>query len=368
MRWDSQSLQRSLLLSALLCAPPVLAQYAGGMLNVYNWSDYIGETTLQDFSEEFDIKVNYDVYDSSQVVDTKLLAGRSGYDVVFHAASNSAPLIPAGIYRPLDKSLLPHWKHLDPRLLMRLVEFDPDNRYGVPYMWGTTGFSYNEDMILERMPNAPLSSAELVFNPDVVSRFADCGVTFLDSPSEVLGTALAYLGHDPNSIDPHELEAAGDLVRAVRPYIKYFDSTKMLLDLPSEEVCIAHSWSGDYSVANRRAREAGIDIELGFNIPDEGSLIWFDIMLIPSDASNVRNAHLFMDYLMRPDVIAKISNFTGYANANLAATHLVDLSITTDLAIYPDESIIERSKVTISHPPKLQRLRSRLWTRIKAGL
>ena len=357
-----------LVLFGLVCAPFASGQYAGGRLNIYNWSDYMGETTLEDFSKEFDIKVNYDVYDSSQVVDTKLLAGRSGYDVVFHAVSSSAPLFPAGIFLPLDESLLPNWKFLDQRLLTRLAEFDPENRYGVPYMWGTTGFAYNEDMILQRMPNAPLTSAELVFNPDVVSRFADCGVTLLDSPSEVLGTALAYLGYDPNSIDREELEAAGNVVRSVRPYIKYFDSTKMLLDLPSEEVCIAHSWSGDYSVANRRAREAGIDIDLGFTIPDEGSLMWFDIMLVPADAANVTNAHLFMNFLMRPEVIAKISNFTGYANANVAATHLVDARITTDLAIYPDESIIERSTVTVSHPPKVQRLRSRLWTRIKAGL
>lgn len=357
-----------LLLCCALFAQTTTAQYSGGTLSIYNWSDYIGDTTLEDFSSEYGIKVNYDVYDSSAVVDTKLLAGRTGYDVVFHAASNSAPLIPAGIYLPLDKSLIPNWKYLEPGLLERVAEFDPENRYGVPYMWGTTGFSYNRDLVLERMPNAPLHSAELVFNPDVVSRFADCGVTFLDSASEVLGTALAYLGFHPNSIDRDELEAAGDVVRAVRPYIKYFDSTKMLLDMPSQEVCIAHSWSGDYSVAAKRARDEGIDIDLGFTIPDEGSLMWFDLLLIPSDAPNVKNAHLFINYLMRPEVIAKITNFTGYANANTAAIHLVDQVLASDLAVYPDEAIIARSTVTLSYPPKLQRLRSRLWTRIKAGL
>ena len=359
---------RTSLLFCALFAQTTTAQYPGGTLSIYNWSDYIGETTLDDFSSEYGIKVNYDVYDSSSVVDTKLLAGRTGYDVVFHAASNSAPLIPAGIYRPLDKSLIPNWKYLEPELLSRVAEFDPGNRYGVPYMWGTTGFSFNRDLILERMPNAPFNSAELVLNPEIVSRFADCGVTLLDSASEVLGTALAYLGYHPNSIDPEELEAAGNVVRAIRPYIKYFDSTKMLLDMPSQEVCIAQSWSGDYSVAAKRAREAGIDIDLGFTIPDEGSLMWFDLLLIPSDAPNLKNAHLFINYLMRPDVIAAITNFTGYANANTAAIHLVDPALASDLAVYPDESIIARSTVTLSHPPKLQRLRSRLWTRIKAGL
>ena len=341
---------------------------AAGTLNIYNWSDYIGETTIEDFSREFDVQVNYDVYDSSAVVDTKLLAGRTGYDLVFHAASNSAPLIPAGVYRPLDKSRLANWKHLDPRLLLRLTAFDPDNRHGMPYMWGTTGFAYNRRLILERMPDAPLDSAALVFDPEVVSRFADCGVTLLDSASEVLGTALAYLGFDPNSVAPDELNAAADILRAVRPYIKYFDSTKMLLDLPSEEVCIAHSWSGDYSVAAKRAREAGIDIDLDFNIPADASLMWFDLVLIPADARNVHNAHLFLNFLLRPEVIAPITNFTGYANANLAATPLVDASIASNVAIYPDAAIMQLSTVTLSHPPKMQRLRSRLWTRIKAGL
>ena len=359
---------RWLLFWCVLCAPAALAEDPGGTLNIYNWADYIGEDTLSDFSSEYGIKVNYDVYDSSQVVDTKLLAGRTGYDVVFHAASNSAPLLAVGVYLPLDKSLLPNWKYLEPNLLARVAEFDPGNQYGFPYMWGTTGFSYNKDLVLERMPNAPLNSADLVLNPDVVSRLADCGVSLLDSASEVLGMALLYLGYDASSVDPEELDEAADVLRAVRPYIKYFDSTKLLLDLPSKEICVAQSWSGDYSVATKRARDAGIDIDIGFNIPDEGSLMWFDLGFIPSDARNVRNAHLFLNYLMRPDVIAKITNFTGYANANRAAIHLVDPVLASDLAVYPDEAIIARSTVTLSHPPKIQRLRSRLWTRVKAGL
>ncbi len=352
----------------LLCLLLSAGAEASGTLNIYNWSDYIGETTLKDFSTEFGVKVNYDIYDAAAVVDTKLLAGRSGYDLVFHAASNSAPLIPAGVYLPLDKSRLPNWRHLDSALLARLAEFDPGNQYGLPYTWGTTGFAYNRRMVLERMPDAPLNHAAMVFNPSVVSRFADCGVTLLDSPSEVIGTVLAYLGFDPNSVNRQELDAASDVLRAVRPYIKYFDSTKMLIDLPSEEVCIAHSWSGDFSVAAKRARDAGLDIDIGFNVPEDASLIWFDLVFIPADASNVENAHLFLNYLLRPDVIAAVTNFTGYANANSSATTLVDANLASNPAVYPDEVIIERSTMALLHPPKIERLRSRLWTRIKAGL
>lgn len=354
---------------ALISSSAVYAEdERSGYLNVYNWADYIGETTLQDFEQEFGIKVNYDVYDTSQIVDAKLMAGKSGYDIVVHAASNSAQLIPIGVYQALDRSKLPNWKHLDPALLARIEPFDPGNRYGFPYMWGTTGFSYNKRMILERMQDAPLHSASLVFEPDVVSRFADCGVTLLDSASEVLGTALVYLGHDANSVNPSDLKEAENLLRAIRPYIKYFSSSKILLDLPSQEVCIAQSWSGDYSVASRRAAEAGIDIELGFNIPTEGSLIWFDVIYILADAPNPDNAHLFIDYLMRPEVIAGISNYIGYANANLKATPLVDKSISADTAIYPDQAVLDRLSVTTNLPPKIQRRRSRTWTRIKSGL
>jgi putrescine transport system substrate-binding protein len=337
-------------------------------LNVYNWADYIGETTLQQFEEEFGITVNYDVYDTAAIVDTKLMAGRSGYDVVIHAASNSAQLIPIGVFQALDKSKLSNWQNLDPILLSRVAQFDPDNRFGFPYMWGTTGFSYNKRLVLERMPEAPLNSADLVFDPEIAAKFADCGISFLDSASEVLGMAMVYLGYDANSVEPLELQHAKDLLSGVRPYIKYFSSTKSLLDLPSEEICIAQNWSGDYSVANRRAEEAGIEVDLQFNIPEEGSLIWFDVAFIPSDAPNPEAAHKFINFLMRPEIIAEISDYTGYANVNLPATPLVDSEITGDPAIYPDDDVLSRMSVTTNLPPKVERLRNRAWTRIKAGL
>ncbi|MEM7000249.1 MAG: polyamine ABC transporter substrate-binding protein [Pseudomonadota bacterium] len=357
-----------LLIGMLVSGPNHAAEQAAGVVNVYNWADYIGETTLAGFEEEFGIQVNYDVYDTSAIVDVKLMAGRSGYDVVIHAASNSAQLIPIGVFQQLDRSKLPNWTNLDPLLLSRVAQFDPDNLYGFPYMWGTTGFSFNRRMLQERMPDPPLDSAELVFNPEVVAHFADCGVTLLDSASEVLGMALVYLGYEANSVEREELKQAEALLSAIRPHIKYFGSSKLLLDLPSEEVCIAQSWSGDYSVASRRAAEAGIEIDLGFNIPQEGSLMWFDVAFIPADAPNARNAHLFLNYLMRPEVIAEISNYTGYANINRRATELVEESIRSDPAIYPDDNVLRRMSVTTTLPPKIERRRSRAWTRIKSGL
>jgi putrescine transport system substrate-binding protein len=208
----------------------------------------------------------------------------------------------------------------------------------------------------------------LIFDPETVSKFADCGVTLLDSAAEVIGMTMLYLGHDANSVAPEHLEQAERLLRSIRPYVKYFSSTKLLLDLPSKEVCIAMSWSGDYSVANRRAAEAGIDLTLGYTIPTEGSLIWFDTAFIPADAANVYGAHLFLNFIMRPDVIAEVSNFIGYANANLGASELMDADITSDLAIYPDEATIKRLSSGRTLPPKLERLRSRVWTRVKSGL
>ena len=363
------SLLTLLLSFAIIWGSDLLAsQNEPSILNVYNWADYIGETTVSDFEREYGIKVNYDIYDSSEMVDAKLMAGKSGYDVVLHSASNSARLIPIGMFLPLDKRRLPNWKNLDPVLLASFSKYDPGNKFGVPYMWGTTGFAYNQDLIQERMENAPVDSAGLVFNPEIVSRFADCGVSLLDSPGEVIPMAMIYLGHESDSVQPAHLKEAEELLRSIRPYIKYFNSTKMLIDMPSKEICIAMSWSGDYSIASRRAKAAGIEIDIRYSIPKEGSLIWFDVLYIPADASHVKNAYLFLDYLLRPEVIADISNFTGYANANQYATALVDPAITSDPGIYANESVLKRLSSTRTLAPKLERLRSRVWTRIKSGL
>ncbi len=354
-----------LLMAGLLMTGPALAE---PVLNIYNWADYIGETTIEDFENEFGIKVNYDVYESSEIVDAKMMAGKSGYDLVVHSAAFSSRLLEVGIYAKLDWTQLENKDNLDAALVQSFSRFDPGNQFGMPYMWGTTGFSYNREMLLERMPDAPLDSADLVFNPGILARFADCGVSLLDSSNDVIPLVMIYLGHPPNSIDPQHLKDAQNTLTAIRPYIRYFSSTKMLLDLPSKEICIAQSWSGDYSIAARRALEAGIDIELGYNIPKEGSLIWFDAWYIPADAPHQDNAYLFLDYLLRPEVIADISNNVGYANSNQRATPLVDPAMTSDPAIYPNAAIVSRLAPGKVYPPKQERARTRVWTRLKSGL
>ena len=359
----------AVLLAALLAAmSPIVAADEEPVLNVYNWADYIGETTLADFEAEYGIEVNYDLYDSSPTVDAKLMAGHSGYDVVVHSAGYSSRLQEVGIYRELDRSKLDNWRHLDPELLRQFAQFDPGNRYGVPYMWGTTGFTYNEAMILERMPDAPVDSAALVFDPAVASHFADCGISLLEAPTEVIPAALLYLGRDPNSLAPEDLRAAEQVLQAVRPYIRYYSATKFLLDLPAGETCIAGTWSGDYAVATIRAREGGLDIPLRYSVPKEGSTIWFDTAYIPADAPHPDNAHLFLNYLLRPEVIADVTNFTGYANANRSAFELVSTEFTSDPAIYPDAEIMQRLHTVHLAGPKEERRRTRAWTRAKSGL
>jgi putrescine transport system substrate-binding protein len=338
------------------------------VVNIYNWSDYIDPTVINEFESEYGIKVNYDIYDSSEMVDTKLMTGGSGYDIVVHAASFSSRLIPIGIYKPVDTSRLQNWHHIDRDIVDKISQNYGEDVTGVPYMWGTTGFTYNRDMILARMPDAPLTSAALLFDPAIVSRFADCGVSLLDDPTSVIPLAMLYLGYPANSVDQDHLNVVENLLKSVRPYIKYFSSTKMLLDLPSEEVCIAMSWSGDYSVAITRAAEAGLNIDLGYSIPREGSTDWYDVMYLPSDAPHVDNAYLFLDFMLRPEIIARASNYTGYANANRSANALVDPAITGDPAIYPDAETMLRLHASKILPPKLERRRSRTWTKIKTGL
>jgi len=337
-------------------------------LNIYNWADYIHPDAITRFEEEFGIDITYDIYDSSEIVDTKLMTGRSGYDVVVHAASFTARLATVGIFHPVDFNKLPNWHHLDPNLIRRADEKYSNGLQGVPFFWGTTGITYNVDLIKERMPNAPLDSSALIFDPEIISKFTDCGISFLDDPTSVIPMAMMYLGYPANSVDLQQLKEVETLVKAVRPFITYFSSTKMLLDLPSEEVCIAMSWSGDYSVASNRAKEAGIDINLDYIIPKEGGGMWFDNMYIPEDAPHRENAYLFLNYMLRPEVIAASTDYIGYANANKSATPMVNPSLTANVAIYPDAKTLQRLQTTEVLAPKEERKRSRTWTKIKTGL
>lgn len=338
------------------------------VLNVFSWPDYVAPNTIRDFEREYRIKVNFDTYDSTEMAEARLLAGRTGYDVVVHAERYSTRLIKIGVYRPLDRAKLTNWGNLDPWVLKTLDSADPGNKYGVPYLWGTSGFTYNVRMIRERMPNAPVTSGDMIFKPEVARRFADCGITFIDEPTDVIPMAMVYLGHDPDSLDPRDLAEVEALLKGVRPYIRYFSSAKMLIDLPNEEVCIAMSWSGDYAQAMNRAKEAGRPVQLAYTTPREGTLAWFDLWFIPADAPHPDNAHLFLNYLLRPEVIAAISNETRYAAPNLKALPLVLPEVRNDPAIYPPDDVRRSLRKGIIHSPKEERVRSRLWSRVKTGL
>ncbi|MDZ4728462.1 MAG: polyamine ABC transporter substrate-binding protein [Xanthomonadales bacterium] len=358
-----------LLLFLLICSIPTLLNAAEEKeLNVYNWADYIGPDTIANFEKEFGIKVNYDLYDSTEVVEAKLLAGRTGYDVVMHSARYSARLIPIGVYQPLQKDQLPLWGNLDPWVLDVMAGYDPGNTYGMPYMWGSTGYAINVEMVKARMPDAPLGSAAMLFDPKVVSKFTDCGVSFIDEPTDVIPMVLQYLGHDPNSLEPDDMAEVEATLKSVRPYIRYFSSTKMINDLPNQEVCVAMSWSGDYAQAMNRALEVGVQVDLAYYTPKEGWVYWFDGVFITSDAPHPDNAHLFLNYLLRPEVMADISNETRYGNANLAAKAFMDTAVVNDPAAYPSDEARQHAAIGYIFGPKEERRRTRSWSRIKTGL
>lgn len=338
------------------------------VLNVYNWSDYVAPDTIANFEREYGIQVNYDVYDSSEIVDAKLLAGHSGYDIVFHDYQFASRLAPLGIFEKLDYSKLHNYHYLNQKLLEKINVYDDVKGYPVPYMWGSTGFAYNYDMVHARLPDAPLGSSAMLFDPKVVSELADCGVTWLDSPTDVIPLVLAYLGLDPNAVDEESLAAAEAQLDQVRPYIRYFSSTKMISDLPNREVCVAMSWSGDYAQAAARADEAGISIDLRYTIPGEGSRLWVDGMFIPSDAPHPGNAYLFLDYILRPEVTAAISDYIFYASANEAAKALLDPEVLNDPGIYPDEAAWNLLYPVYFGEPARERLRTRTWSRVKSGI
>lgn len=337
-------------------------------LHVYNWSDYIADDTIEKFEAETGIEVSYDVYDSNEVLEAKLLSGNTGYDVVVPTSDFMFRQSQADVYQKLDKSKLPNWEHLDEDILARLdASHDPDNQYAAPYMWGTTGIGYNVNMVNERMPDAPTDSWAMMLDPDVVKNFADCGVTLLDAPTEVFPATLSYLGMDPTGNDPENLEKALEHLLKIRPYIKYFHSSQNINDLANGDVCVAMGWSGDMYIARDRAAEAGEGIEVDYVIPKEGALIWFDVMAIPADAPNPDNAHKFLDFIMRPEIAADITNYVWYASANASATELVDEEVTGDPAIYPPQEVKENLFPAVVQPPQYDRLMTRAFTKLKTG-
>ena len=337
------------------------------VLNVYNWSDYVEPTVLEEFTRKTGIKVNYDVFDANEVLETKLLTGHTNYDVVVPSAPFLQRQITAGVFQKLDKSQLPNLKNLDPDMLKRIAVYDAGNEHSVPYMWVTSGPGYNVAKIKERMPDAPVDSLRMFYDPAVIAKFKDCGVSILDAPAEVVGTVLIYLGKDPRSESPEDLKAAEAVLLSIRPYLRYVHSSRYIDDLANGETCLALGWSGDVKQARDRAKDAGKGIEIKYNIPREGSIMNFDMLAIPADAPHPHNAHLFINYLLDPEVAAKNSNLVKYANINTASTPMLVDAVKGDPNIYPPPDI--QAKL-VPEPPlsqEYQRLLTRTWTRFKTG-
>jgi putrescine transport system substrate-binding protein len=340
------------------------------VVNVYNWADYIAPDTIDKFEAEYGIEVNYDLYDASNTVDIKLLAGNSGFDVVSHSNWQSSPLVPIGVFEKLDFSLLPNVVHLDPELMARIDIYEAVRGYMVPYHWGTTGYAWNADMVRERLPDHPMTTGDVLFDPEVISQLADCGVSLLDGSTEVLSAAFAYLGGDPQQYDINDenIAAAEEQLKKIRPYVRYFSNDKMMSDLPNKEVCVAMSWSGDFAQAQARAEEAGIDIDLRYTVPQEGSRLWVDGLYIPIDAPHRENAYKFINFMLRPAIAAANANHSFYANANGSSWPLMHPEILNNPAIFPDESNWERLYASPVSDVKRIRPRTRAFARVKSGL
>ena len=338
------------------------------VLNVYNWSDYLAPDTIANFEKETGIKVVYDVYDSNEILEAKLIAGSSGYDVVFPSARPFGERqIKAGLYEALDRAQLPNWKNLDPAVLAAQVDADPGNAHLVPYLWGSTGLGYNVKAVKERLGDVPVDSWSILFDPASAAKLADCGISILDDEQEGYGAALIWQGKVPHEPGPAQTEAVTKAYAGIAPYIRYFNSSKYIDDLANGEICLAMGYSGDVLQARDRAEEARNGVEVAFVIPKEGALRAIDNAAIPKDAPHPRNAHKFLDYLMRPEVIAAITNSVGYPNANLAATALVDEEIRTDPAVYPAPEVVAKLVEARTVPEEESRERVRAWTRIKTG-
>jgi putrescine transport system substrate-binding protein len=336
-------------------------------LFIYNWTDFIGRNTIAEFEKQTGIKVTYDVYDSEETMDARLLAGSSGYDVVVASTEYFGREIKAGVYIPLDRSKLPNWKNLDPRILAIQTAHDPGNLHSVPYMHAINGFAYNVDMIKARMPNAPVNSLDMIFKPEIVSKFADCGVTFLDSAADTLMLALQYLGLDPNTTKAEDYKAAETLLLKVRPYIRSFDSSEYLNGLANREICIAMSWSSDYALSRARARAVGVNVNLAFTVPKEGANQNFSSLLIPEGAPHPEAAYQFLNFILRPDIIAEITNEIYYGNDNIASRSLISPSILNDDTLYPTPEIEARLYRATEASAATERIRTRTWTRVKTA-
>ena len=345
------------------------AAMAAGSLNVTNWAEYIGEDTIANFAKEYDIDVTYDNYDSVESIDAKLLAGNSGYDVVSHSGSAIGRLVPGGILRKIDKSKLKNLKHMSPAIMEQLAKnWDPGNEHVIPYMWGTHGVTYNRELVLKTYPDAPIGSLDLIFDPKHMKEVAKCGVSFLDSPTDIIPMALSYMGLDPASKSKADYKKVEEMLKKIRPYIKTFDNYAYQR-MPEREFCISVTWGPDGLLAMSGAAEANTGVVLDFFLPkgDGAANLWVDGWVIPADAKNIENAHLFLDYMMRPEVGAADSNYSWYATANIDAIDMIDDAVISSPAAFPTPDQVQQMYTLAVVPPKIERARTRAWTNFKAG-
>ena len=355
-------------LIGLMAASVALPAFAQGSVNVYNWSDYIAEDQLKDFAKDTGIKVNYTTYDSNEILDAKLRTGKSGYDIVVPTASPFfVRQLQANIYLPLDKSKLKNWKNLDPEIMAALATYDRGNAHAVPWMWGTIGIGYNVAEIRKRMPDAPVDSLRMIFDPAVVSKFQDCGVMLLDSATDMLPAALKYLGLDPDSKKPEDLAKAADVVKAVRPYVRKFHSSEYINALAGGNICLAFGFSGDIFQARDRGAKAASKVDIEYTIPKEGAMLWIDVVAIPKDAPNLANAYRFLDFMLEAKVAAASTELTGYANGNKAAFALLPKDISENPLIYPPPAVRAKFYTITAGTAEQTRERTRLWTSVKTG-
>jgi putrescine transport system substrate-binding protein len=336
-------------------------------LNLYIWSDYLASNTLQNFEKQTGIKVHAAYFDTNETLETKLLAGSSGFDIVVPTASYFERQIKAGAFLSLDKSKLPNLKNMDPQLMAKVALHDPDNRHGVIYLWGTNGIGYNEKMVKALMPDAPLDSWRLVFDPAVASKLAKCGISLLDSPAEMLRAVYSYMGKNPNSQGADDLAQAEAVLIKIRPYIRNFSSSEYIEALANGDLCISVGYNGDVMQARDRSREANKGIEIKYSVPKEGSILWFDMLAIPKDAPDPESAYAFMNYMMTPQVIADVSNFKRYANANAASQPLVLPAVKDDPGIYPPPDQRQSLAVQLADSPEQTRAITRVWQKFKTG-
>jgi len=344
-------------------------QAEGSTVHVYNWSDYIAADTVPNFEKQTGDKVVYDVFDSNEVLEGKLMAGSTGYDVVVPSSSFLARQLQSGVFQELDKSKLPNYKNLDPELMKKLEQHDPGNKFAIPYLWGTTGIGYNVDKVKAALgKDVPLDSWDLVLKPENLEKLKGCGVSFLDAPEEIFATVLNYLGKDPNSSDAKDYSgAATDLLLKLRPNIRYFHSSQYINDLANGNICVAIGWSGDILQAKDRADKANNGVHVGYIVPKQGALAFFDMFAIPKDAKNVEGAYQFLNYMMDPKVIADVSNNMNYANGNKASLPLINADVRNNPGIFLTPDAMAKLFVLKVQDPKLDRVRTRAWTKVKSG-